>query len=248
MFRKKALLGAVSAASLLMVLPGVALAAPPDTITVSASATTEVKPDLGTVVFGVHSRSASASKATSILGRRTHRVVRALKNLGLSGDDISTEGITLVRVCLRDCRDPHPHDNVPVKRVMGYRGSAGIRIETTHLKKMGVIVDTGVAAGATSIRSVFFAVKDKSQAVNDALSRAMDIAIAKATTLANEAGRTLGQASTILEGRTTQPRAYAFSGSATYASVVAAPQANPFPVKPPLLSASGHIEVTFLLQ
>lgn len=236
--------------SAIVVLPGVAMAADPDTITVSATGTVDVKADVGTVIFGISSRARTAADATSKLSRRTRRVLRALKAAALSGDEISSEEVSLQRVCLRDCRDPYPNDGKDVKPVLGYAGSAGLRYESSHLKNIGHIIDVGVEAGATSIRRIFFDVKDKSAAVLDALSKAMDLAIAKATTLAEAAGRTLGPASIILEGRTIQPRAYYFSGDAAYASVqsagVSAP--NPFPIKPPTLSASGHIQVTFLLQ
>jgi uncharacterized protein YggE len=250
MRRKRWAVACLTAFTTLALLPGMAMAADPDTITVSATGTVDIKADTGTAVFGVASRSQSAAEATHKLARRTRRLLRALKEAALSGDEISSEDIRLVRVCLRDCRDPHPRDDHKVVPVLGYAGSAGVRFESSHLKNIGHVVDVGVTAGATSIRRVFFDVKDKNAAVQEALSKAMDLAIAKATTLAEAASRNLGQASIIIEGRIVQPRAFGFSGDAVYASVLAAPtsESNPFPIKPPILSASGHIQVTFLLE
>ena len=242
------LLGSLAA---LLVLPGTAVAQEPllDTITVSATGKVDVEPDLGTVVLGISSRARTAQVAAERLATRTRRVIRALKEAGFTSDEISTEGINLFRRCFDDCRDPHPNDNIEVEPVFGYVGSSGVRVETSRLKQVGRIIDVGIGAGASSVRTVFFSVEDKSAAVQEALVEAMDIAIAKADVLAEAAGRTRGAALIILEGRTIRPRNFYLEPQALadYAFAGGASGSSSFPIELPTLSASGHIEVTFEL-
>ncbi|MEA2497860.1 MAG: uncharacterized protein QOH26_265 [Actinomycetota bacterium] len=238
----------IAALATLLVLPGTAVAQEPllDTISVSATGKVDVEPDLGTVVFGINSRALTAQVAADRLATRTRRVIRALKEAGFTTDEISTEGINLYRRCFRDCRDPHPQDDVVVKPVFGFVGSVGVRVETSRLKQVGRIIDVGIDAGAKNIQSVFFSVEDKTAAVQEALAEAMDIAIAKADVLAEAAGRTRGPALIIVEGRTTQPRNFYYAQALPFADSAGATAS--FPIELPTLSASGHIEVTFELQ
>ncbi|MCA1707431.1 MAG: SIMPL domain-containing protein, partial [Actinobacteria bacterium] len=126
-----------------------ALADPlPDTITVSASGQVDVDPDIGTVVLGVRARAASAQVAADRLSARIRKVVRALKGAGFTNDELSTENIRLYRRCFSDCRDLNPRDNIKPEPVFGYVGSAGVKVRTRALKRLGEIIDVGIAAGA----------------------------------------------------------------------------------------------------
>jgi uncharacterized protein YggE len=236
-----------------LALPTTALAQEPilDTITVSATGKVDVDPDLGTVVLSVTSRARKAQFAADRLATKTRRVVRALKDAGFTSDEISTESISLDRRCFSDCRDRDPRDGRQNDPVFGYVGSSGIRVETSRLGRVGRIIDVGIDAGASGIRTVYFSVEDKTAAVQDALAQAMQIAIDKADVLAEAAGRTRGPALIILEGRTIQPRNFFLSGAVLEAAYTGAGDsggAAPFPIEAPTLSASGHIEVTFELQ
>jgi uncharacterized protein YggE len=251
--RKRWALVVLGGLAALLALPGTASAQEPilDTITVSATGKVDVDPDLGTVVLSVTSRAQKAQFAADRLATKTRRVIRALKEAGFTSDEISTESISLDRRCFSDCRDRDPRDGRDNDPVFGYVGSSGIRVETTRLGRLGRIIDVGIDAGASGIRTVFFSVEDKTAAVQDALAEAMQIAIDKADVLAEAAGRTRGPALIILEGRTVQPRNFFLSGEVLAAAFTGADDAGggaSFPIEAPTLSASGHIEVTFELQ
>ncbi|MEA2461002.1 MAG: uncharacterized protein QOH90_1179 [Actinomycetota bacterium] len=248
--RWKFLLTGLVAALIVPLGAGPALADPlPDTITVSASGKVDVDPDVGIVVLGVRSRALSAQTATSRLSAHLRKVVGALKGAGFTNDELSTEDIQLFRRCFRDCRDHNLKDDFKPKPVYGYVGEAGVRTRTHALKRLGEIIDLGIAAGASGVRSVSFDVEDKTAAVLDALKEAMGVARGKAEVLAQEAGRTLGEAIIILEGRTTQPQRFAYASFAFTSSGGSGSASDlPFLVNPPTLSASGQIEVTFRLQ
>ncbi len=249
----------------LAALLGAALFAPPfataqteddprrtDTVTVAAVREVDVEPDIGTVSLGVRVRSLTADGASDKLANRTRRVVNAIRALGFSDDEISTFDVELDRTCLRDCRDPNPRDNKVPEPVIGYRGSAGVRVETEQLDRLGEVIDAGISAGANSIRGVTFDVKDKSEAVKEALRQAMVFATDKARILAETGDRELGPAIIITEGRTQAPELHRVADEALAVSRSRAGSggggSNPFPVEPPTLSASARVQVTFELN
>ncbi len=220
-----------------------------DTVTVEARREIDVEPDIGTVNLGVRSQSRSADAATDSLTDKARSVIDALKDAGFTEEEISTFDVELRRVCLSKCRDPNPDDSKRPEPVLGYQGSAGVKVETSKIDRLGDIIDIGVRAGASSVRGVFFDVSDRSEAVKEALRQAMIYATDKARILAETGGRTLGSAIVILEGTTRAPQAFA-AGDAILGEQSVRPEdePNPFPIEPPTLSASARVEVTFRLN
>lgn len=218
-----------------------------DTVTVEARREVDVEPDLGTVSFGVRATGDTAEAATDRLAARARRVIDALEGAGFTDDEIDTVNINLDRRCIRFCFNRN--DDTP-DRIFGYVGSAGVRLETAQLDRIGEVIDIGVAAGASSIRNVSFDVSDKTAAVNEALRQAMLVAQDKARTLAETGGRTLGRAIVIVEGNSFPPRAFTVSPDAAFAAGRISGSGggtDPFPIEPPTLSASARVQVTFEL-
>ncbi len=171
-----------------------------DTVTVEAKREVDIEPDLGTIALGVRVHAPTAERATDRLSNRAGRVIDAIKAAGFTDDEIDTYGIELQRVCLDKCRDPNPKDDKVPTPVLGYRGSAGIRVETKDLDRIGRVIDVGIGAGANSIRGIFFEVEDKSAAVQEALRQAMVFATNKARILAETGGRQLARRSSSPRG------------------------------------------------
>ena len=229
-----------------------------DTVTVEAKRDVDIEPDLGTISLGVRVHARTAEGATDRLSNRTRRVINAIEGIGFTEDEIDTYGVELQRVCLDKCRDPNPNDKKIPTPVFGYRGSAGVRVETKELDRIGQVIDVGIGAGANSIRGITFEVEDKSAAVQEALRQAMEFATNKARILAETGGRSLGPAIIITEGNTRAPEVYAVpqadrvvaargtssSGSTSGGSG----GGNAFPIEPPTLSASARVQVTFELN
>lgn len=223
-----------------------------NTVTVAASKKVDIEADLGLANFGVRTEDRSARTATNELSERVDSVLDALRAAGFTNDELATGSVRLERTCIRLCKDPDPRDEIPPRRIMGYVGSAGIGVETKRLDKLGAAVDAAVAGGASSIRNVSYEVEDDDAAVLQALREAMIFARAKAQVIAEEAGRTLGPALIVEEGRTTAPRSFDVAGdldsAALGGSAGEAPSASiPFPIEPPTLSASARVTVTWEL-
>ncbi|HET7481589.1 MAG TPA: SIMPL domain-containing protein [Actinomycetota bacterium] len=227
-----------------------AAAADVDTITVAATENIDITADTGHITFGVRSRDVSAAVATGELSRLTDAVLRALRDAGFTDDELATSEVTLERGCLRQCHDPNPKDGIPNHPVYGYKGSAAITVDTQQLDRLGEAIDAAVAAGAQSIRGISYRVEDKDAAVLEALRQAMRTARAKAEVIAEESGRTLGPTLVVTEGRTTAPSQYSLARGLTADSIGSggAAASIPFPVEPPTLHASAHVEVTYAMQ
>ena len=242
--------GVVICASLLAIAVPAAAQEAINTVTVAAIKNVDVEADIGRASFGVRTEDASAKVATSELSERTASVLRALKNAGFTTDELATTSVRLQRTCIRRCKDPNPRDNIPPDRVMGYQGSAVVSLDTKRLDRLGAAVDAAVDGGANSIRSVSYDVEDKDAAVLEALRQAMVFAKAKAQVIAQEAGRTLGPAIIVEEGRTSAPNSYVVADS-LFGAILdrggAASGSIPFPVDPPTLNATARVTVTWEL-
>lgn len=213
-----------------------------DTVTVGGRRKVDVEPDLAIVSLGVRSRAATAEEASDELAARARSVIAALEGLGFTDEEIDTVDIQLDRRCISRCRSKD------VEPVIGFVGSAGVRVTTAAIDRVGEVIDTGIEAGATSIRNVAFDVGDKSEAEKEALRQAFQFAREKAEVLAEAGGRTLGRALVIEEGRTEAPEAFFVSDEALgFAAGSAGSADNPFPIEPPTLKASARVTVTFEL-
>ncbi len=221
-----------------------------NTVTVGATKEVDVEADIGRAVFGVRTTDVSARDATSELSVRTRSVLDALRDAGFTNEELSTGEVRLSRTCIRRCIDPNPRDNVAPDRVMGYVGSATVKLETNQLDRLGPAVDAAVRGGARSIRNISYDVENKDAAVLEALRQAMQFARAKGEVIAEEAGRELGPAITIVEGRTYRPEMYTVADELlgkTIRDAGGAAAAIPFPVEPPTLKASARVTVTWEL-
>lgn len=249
----------ISSRSIALAVAGIALlgvAAPAgaqeriNTVTVAATKQVDVPADIGRATFGVRTEDRSATQATSELSSKTDSVLSALRGAGFTTDELATGSVKLERTCIARCKDPNPRDDEPAQRIMGYAGRATVTLETNRLNRLGAAVDAAVAGGADSIRKVSYDVENRDAAVLEALRQAMRVSKAKAQVIAEEAGRTLGAAIVVEEGRTSAPEAYALADEiqgASFGGGTAPSESIPFPIDPPTLSATARVTVTWEL-
>ena len=209
-------------------------------VTVAASATVDVEPDIARVFLGIHTSAATAEQAADQLSVDTRRVLDALTDAGFSDEQLTIRSVSVFRERNRD------------GDVTGYAGNSAVVVETEDLDAIGDVIDIGTGAGADSVRGVDFDLKENSGAVREALRKAMTIAQGKAEALATTAGRNLGRALVIREGGTRDPGPVS---AAPQALVAGAPGggtggggASGFPIIPPDITVRTRIEVTFALQ
>lgn len=149
------------------------------TISVTGTASTEVKPDLLHVRFGVEIQEKTAKEALEKNSALMNAVVDAIKRAGISESEISTSNFNIYPV--------YDYYNEPLtgrntQELIGYRVSNIVTVETKNLDLAAAIIDNGVSSGANRVDSVFFTLSpQKHQEIKDNLiSKAVQNAKSKA--------------------------------------------------------------------
>jgi uncharacterized protein YggE len=162
--------------------PADTTSAPARTITVSATGTINVVPDVARVNLGVTLTKTTVKAARDGAAKSMTAIIAAIKALGVADADITTSGLSL-----------YPqYSNTSTPRIVGYQISEQIQVTVRDLDKAGDVVDTATAKGATDINGIWFEVSDPARAQNDARAAAVTAARASAQSLASAGNVSLG--------------------------------------------------------
>jgi uncharacterized protein YggE len=145
------------------------------TITVTGNGSVTTVPDQAGFDFTVETKAATAKAALAQNSTAAAAVVAAVKNAGVADADIQTSQV-----------------------------SNSISVKST-ISKAGSIVDAAVAAGADGVSGPSLSLSDQDVQYRDALKLAVAAAHAKAQTLADAGGLSLGGVQTIVEGAAQYP-------------------------------------------
>lgn len=149
------------------------------TISVTGTATTQVKPDELQIQFGVETQEKTAKDALDANSEAMNKVVDAIKNAGIIDSEISTSSLNIYPI----------YDSIQEKEtgrytqeLVGYRVSNILRVETTKLDQAASIIDNAVAAGVNRVDSVYFTLSPQTSAKikDDLLDKAVVNAKSKA--------------------------------------------------------------------
>jgi uncharacterized protein len=174
-------------AALALLIPATAAAARERTVAARGEATLRVANDTASVGFGISREARSRGAALRAASAGARRVIAAAERIpGVEPGDVVTGRVSIDRV---------RHGNRTA-----YRASEGLAVTLHQPKRAGELVNAALTAGATGVSGPRFFVGDTEAAFNQALAKAYDAARAKASTLAEKAGGTLGAALTIDEG------------------------------------------------
>lgn len=144
---------------------------PPRTISVTGEGIVRVRPDLAHVTIGVEAGAGSAVEAQKHTAARVAAVIARLRDLGVDEDEMQTVALKVAPV------EP-----------FGFRGSQVLEVTVSDLGDLAEILDAALAAGASSIQRVTFALKDEAGVREEAIERAIKDARARAEA-AGPAGR-----------------------------------------------------------
>lgn len=154
-------------------------------LSTSGQGEAKVTPDRASVMVNIQNRASTATAASSENATRTRAVLDALGGLGLSRDQLSTEGYTVYPEMQYD-------KNSGASRVSGYVVTNTVRAETKRPEQAGAIVDAALGAGANLINSLSFYASSIDEARRQAIGAAVASARADAEAMAHAAGGTLG--------------------------------------------------------
>lgn len=157
-----------------------------------------------TLILGVISEGRTASAALSDNNLSMQKVIDALKTTGLSPQEYQTATFNIVPVLT-----PRPQNPPPEWRptIISFKATNKLSIHTEKLSLAGKLIDAAIQAGANTIDSISFGLKDDSAQRTEAISKATTQAIADAETLAEASNVKLGDVLNItLENALIRPK------------------------------------------
>ena len=198
------------------------------TLTVSGTATARGAPDTALFTFGVETEAATAKAALADNAARMRRVIAALLGTGISREDIQTQDVSVY---------PRRTDTGGLE---GFTADGSVATTVRRLARAGVAVDAAVAAGASQTSGPQFDRSSQSGLTRRALRDAFAEARAKAETLAQEAGATLGEVRRVVEnGQALRPMPIGVFATADAAGT---------PIEPGTQQVQASVTVTFTLE
>jgi uncharacterized protein YggE len=197
---RRAALGAVLAAAVLLAAPARAQTTAPATISVTGEAAISVAPDLAQIEGGVTTEAKTAREASEANNATMGKLLLALKAANIDEKDIQTSRLSL---------QPQnaPNRSGPAA-IVGYQASNRVTVRLHDVTKLAGVIDMLVAAGATDIGGINFMVSEASKLLDQAREQAMADARRKAEIYAKAAGVGLGAPLSIAEEGTPGPMPY----------------------------------------
>ena len=208
MLVRKMTIAGLLALSMPIAAPAAAQTAPEDGLSgtrLDVVATGEVTrvPDIVLINAGVTTQGQTASEAIQANAARIEAIRAALRRAGVADRDIQTSSVNLNA----DYR--HVADRPPV--FTGYRATHMVNVRFRDAANAGRILDALVVAGANEINGPNFEVERPAAALNEARTRALEDARARAQLYAGALGMRVKRIVTISEngGMRPMPMGYA---------------------------------------
>ena len=156
----------------------------------------KAKPDIALVTITVTTQSANQAEAVRQNAVQTTAVLTALHKVPIADKDIETQSYTV---------QPQ-YDYKPSPPVLtGYQVQNSVQATVRDLTKVGLVIDTATAGGASEIGGISFDLSDRAQMQAQALAHAVAYAKLKADVMATAAGVNLGRLLSITEGSSAPP-------------------------------------------
>lgn len=197
------------------------------TITVSATASVALVPDVARVSVGVTVTKPKVKAARDAAGKAMSEIIAAVKALGIDAKDIKTTSIDL---------SPQ-YNNSSTPKIVGYRMSEQLQVTVRDLDKAGDVVDTATARGATEVNGLWFEVSDPAKAMDEARAAAIAKARTSARAMALAAGVALGAVVSISESAVAVPGPYYYGDTLRAAAST--------PVQPGTQDVQASLTVVF---
>lgn len=235
---KRFLIGCITiicAASAFAQTPAPATAMAWETVSASGMGRASVTPDRFSFNVGVQTVGNTVEDAVAQNNKRVAAVLAALKAAGAQEKDIQTANFNIYpQQDYREGQQP---------RILGYQVSNTVTVRSTKVADAGRLLGIAIGAGVNTASGINFEVADQTRGRDQGLRAAFNDAKAKATLLAQAAGRTLGRVLTVSEGaHSAPPQPYAFQRAAAMEA-----RAD-VPIESGTQEQTFTVSVTFALQ
>lgn len=160
-------------------------------ITATGVGSAEAPADLLRLTLAIGHDAGDVADAVDTVGTKTAKVIAALRDQGVGADDIHTTGVNVF-----------PNYGGDPVRVLHYRASHSIQVETEDLDAFGRLLTAAIDAAGNdlAVEQTGFDVADKTPLLERARAAAFEDARERAGQLARLAGRELGRLESIDEG------------------------------------------------
>jgi uncharacterized protein YggE len=216
-------------------------------VSTSGTATVKVDPDKVSVTIGVDTQGLTAEEAATKNAELMEKVIAALKELGVTDDQISTSWYNVFPIY--DYRSPpcieiypQPPDCAPKSEITGYRASNSLSVTLDADDDVGRVIDGAVKAGANNVNGVYFFVsEERQQQIRDGLIKeAIDNARSRADKAAEAVNMSITGVKSINLNDVYFPVFYKdFAAESTGAST---------PILPGQQQVTMTVQVTFLMS
>ncbi len=235
------------------------------TLSISSTATTEVRPDQLSVTVGVETNGTTAQEAVSLNSNLTAQVIAAIRGLGIDENRIETSSYSVLPIYEyiqppQPCIEvyPPPPGCETRQQIVGYRATNTVTItldvpffrmvsQPTPDVNAGQVIDAAVTAGANRVDGVvFFISPDRQQEIRDTL---IGDAIANARQRANIAAEALEMTVSGVESATINPIDFpVFSLDLREGSALAESASAPTQILPGQQEVSTTVNVVFYIS
>lgn len=155
-----------------------------NSLAVTGTGQVSVAPDIAYISIGVHTESSDVGVAVANNAREVDNVMAALQAAGVAAEDMQTTNFSVYSY------QDYDFEGQPTGQVYSVDNTVYVTVRT--LASMGDLLDSAVSAGANSIWGIQFDVADRSEAIAEARSAAVEDAMAEAESMAELTGVTLG--------------------------------------------------------
>jgi uncharacterized protein len=176
---------------------------------VTGESDSKVPPDTAVVVLSVVTQNTRALDAQQQNARKSEAVIQAVKQAAGANPEVQTSDYSL---------EPQRDWSGGLPRIKGYEARNSVTVTTSSLDNVGAILDAATQAGANSVESVRFTLREGLEARGRALGEAGKQAMAKAEAMAQSMGGRIVRVVEEREGNfpapPPQPGAYDYLSSA----------------------------------
>jgi uncharacterized protein YggE len=158
-------------------------------IVVSGEGEAAVAPDMALLSLSVMREAKTAREALDDNNAAMAEVIEAIKLFGVADRDLQTAGLQI----MPRYNYTNKPDGTQEAELIAYQVTNSLSVRVRDLVKTGEILDRAVSLGVNQGGNIVFANDDPSAVITEARKKAVAEATAKARTLAEAAGVTLGR-------------------------------------------------------
>ncbi len=197
----------------------------PAVISVSATGKASVTPDLAILYLSVLREADTARDALDANNQAMATVLEAMKDSGIEDRDLQTSNFSIQpKYSYPKISASSNPQRLP--KIEGYTVSNALTVRVRDMTRVGEILDKSVTLGVNSGGGITFTTDDPTGALEEARAKAVKRAMAKARTLSQSAGVSLGKIIEISEVNRGVPQPGRFARAAAAESAPAVPVAS----------------------